>query len=326
MLRLVALALVTAALAAPQPRVLRLPTRLGSSTPELTAYVPSSAAPPGGLPLVMMLSGYCLPANQQDSMQLGYKALAEQRGFVYLPLKSFRGVKTCALCPTTVAAIKEANRSEYSMLQMYVAGEQITAASTAAGACTAWDATPACCSENEGKNGGDVPLLTSIIDLAAKELPINRSAVYVVGVANGGFMAQRMACDVPDRLAGVVAYASGIDVAACNAPGRVPLLLMHGDADLVVPYSGGTNGRGVTFPGFVGAAGAWAARNGCALTPTTTAVTFRGSSETYTVDEAEYSCQLARTAAWRIEKGNHFAAADVSAQMFAAALGWAMGA
>lgn len=137
-------------------------------------------------------------------------------------------------------------------------------------------------------------------------------------------MAQRMACDSPDLVAGVVAYASGIDVAKCSAPSRTSLLLMHGDADLVVPFGGGVNARGTAFPGFTEAAAGWAARNDCRPDPVTTPEVFKGSRESYTVQEAQYSCQLARTAAWRVQKGNHFAAADVSYQLFAAALGWAM--
>lgn len=175
------LAFASLALAAPSSRVLRF-AQYGTAS-QATAFVPSTPAPAGGFPLVIMLSGYCLQAELQDNMQLGYKALAEQRGFVYLPLKSPKAVKSCALCPTTVAAIRAANRSQYPSIQMYIQGERLTAAATAAGSCTAWDATPACCSENEGKGGGDTAFLASLIRQAKAELSIGK--VYIVGIANG---------------------------------------------------------------------------------------------------------------------------------------------
>jgi len=269
-----------------------------------------------------MLSGYCLSGDQQDSMQLNFKSLSEQHGFIFLPLKAPKTVHACLLCPTSVAAISAANKSAIPAIQMYIQGERITEAATRSGLCTAWDATPACCSENEGKSGGDVPYISSLITLATETLAVSKA--YIVGIANGGFMAQRMACERPDLLAGVVAYASGIETEMCSAPGRTPLLLMHGDADLVVPFTGGVNGKGISFPGFEKASAAWAMRNGCASQPATTQVLFKGGREAYIVLEAQYDCKLARTASWRIEKGNHFAAADVSAQMFAAALGWVL--
>jgi hypothetical protein len=56
-----------AAAAPPKQQVLRLPKRYHTAT-DFTAYSPSvaSASP---LPLVLMLSGFCLPADLQDSVR-----------------------------------------------------------------------------------------------------------------------------------------------------------------------------------------------------------------------------------------------------------------
>ena len=217
-------------------------------------------------------------------------------------------------------------------MPFYAVGARLTTALTAMGFCTAWDATPACCiTENGGKNGGDSAYIKNVIQLAVASLPVDASRVYVVGIANGGFMAQRLACDAPELLAGVVAYASGIDAMQCTSAARVPLLLLLGDADVVVPFAGGYNSADITFPGFLAAAASWLTRSGCSNTPVLGSFVAKGAGardESYSVITAEYTqgCDTnARFATWRIIKGQHFASAGTSAIIFQRALGWLMG-
>jgi hypothetical protein len=51
-------------------------------------YAPQAASKP--LALVVMLSGYCLPAMQQEQMQLSYLSKMSEWGFTYAPLKCGR--------------------------------------------------------------------------------------------------------------------------------------------------------------------------------------------------------------------------------------------
>ena len=217
-------------------------------------------------------------------------------------------------------------------MPIYAVGARLTAAFTAMGFCTAWDATPACCiTENAGKNGGDSAYIKDIITMAIASLPVDASRVYLVGIANGGFMAQQLACDDPSLFAGVLAYASGIDATQCTSTARVPLLLLQGDADVVVPFAGGYNSASITFPGFVATAASWLTRSGCNNTPVLGSFVAKGAGagdDSYTVTTAEYTqgCDAnARFAAWRIINGQHFALPGTSAVIFQRALGWLMG-
>jgi hypothetical protein len=65
---------VAAVQAASQPRqqTIRLPQRYGTMT-EFNAFSPSVASTTP-LPLVLMLSGYCLPADQQDDVRVRHSA------------------------------------------------------------------------------------------------------------------------------------------------------------------------------------------------------------------------------------------------------------
>ena len=81
---------------------------------------------------------------------------------------------------------------------------------------------------------------------------IDEDRVYVVGVATGGFMATRLACERPDVFRGVVSIAGGTfaDAERCRPPrgARTSVLAVHGTDDHTVPIKGGVNSRGVAFP------------------------------------------------------------------------------
>ena len=125
-------------------------------------------------------------------------------------------------------------------MPFYAASARLLQPVTAMGACTAWDATSACCvPSSAGRDGGDVPMLREVISRTKERFPVDASRIYVVGIANGGFLAARLACEMPQLFAGILVYAAGFDAAQCTSSqnARVPLLLMHGDEDELVPES-----------------------------------------------------------------------------------------
>jgi len=200
---------------------------------------------------------------------------------------------------------------------------------TSAGLCTAWDATEACCiTENAGRNGGDTAYISTVINAVSSAVAVDSKRIYVVGIANGGFLAARLACEMPQLFAGILVYAAGFDAAQCTSSqnARVPLLLMHGDVDVIVPFAGGVNSAGVAFPGFTASAAFWCTRNQCTgSTPSSFNVTGGGSrDDKYTIRATDYSSCVAPVAAWRIERGQHFAMQATSTVLFGKALDWLM--
>jgi polyhydroxybutyrate depolymerase len=90
----------------------------------------------------------------------------------------------------------------------------------------------------------DVGFIGALIDTLAARYPVDRGRVYVAGHSNGGVLAHRIASDLSTRIAAaaVVAGAMGVRSGAGHTtsidPPRapVPMLILHGDADDVVPY------------------------------------------------------------------------------------------
>jgi len=181
-----------------------------------------------------------LPATAQIPLVLslhGYSAKAAlQEGYMQLaPLAEARGF-VYAMADGTVDA----------------AGQQF------------WNATDACC-DFFATGVDDVAYLRGVIDEIVEGLPVDPERVYVFGHSNGGFMAQRLACDAADRITGVVSLAGAavLDPSLCAPSKPVHLLQIHGTGDDVIQYDGGSTAFGGAFPSAQATVTGWASRNGC---------------------------------------------------------------
>lgn len=76
---------------------------------------------------------------------------------------------------------------------------------------------------------------------------------YLMGIGNGGFMALRLACDVPDLFAAVASFggASAVSARECAASSRhaTHVLAIHAVGDEFVKYDGAVNFNSVPYPG-----------------------------------------------------------------------------
>jgi polyhydroxybutyrate depolymerase len=111
----------------------------------------------------------------------------------------------------------------------------------------------------------DVGFIGALIDTLAGRYRVNRSRVYVTGHSNGGVLAHRVAADLSSRIAAAAVVAGTIGARSLNSVtridpplGPVPMLIIHGDADGVVPYD---TGRPLPAPE---SARFWARANECA--------------------------------------------------------------
>lgn len=99
----------------------------------------------------------------------------------------------------------------------------------------------------------DIGFLRALVAEEAGKRDIRR--VFAAGMSNGGMMAQRIACDVSDLIAGVVTVAANLPVELeknCRPAKPVGVMFIAGMADPIVPYAGGPikvlrNERGIVL-------------------------------------------------------------------------------
>lgn len=93
----------------------------------------------------------------------------------------------------------------------------------------------------------DTQFIIDVIDDLSQDLNIDRNRIYVTGLSNGGFMVQRLACEVPEMFAGYASVAGagfgGMDT-VCESETPVNMLVMHGTYDNNILW----NGNIQTFP------------------------------------------------------------------------------
>jgi polyhydroxybutyrate depolymerase len=126
-----------------------------------------------------------------------------------------------------------------------------------------WNATNACC-DFGATAVDDVAYVNAIIDDVSAKYNVDAKRIFVTGHSNGGFMSHRLACDAP-RVAAIasLAGATWADPAMCQPASPIPVLQIHGDADDVIKYDGGSNFGAGMYPGARDTVATWAAKNGC---------------------------------------------------------------
>jgi polyhydroxybutyrate depolymerase len=152
------------------------------------------------------------------------------------------------------------------------------------GLSKSWNAGD-CCGEAWKSNGvDDVEYARAIVSHLSAEYCVDPTLVYASGFSNGGFLSHRLACEASDVFAAIasVAGAMGIRPSDCLPSRPVPVLQVHGTADMVVRYDGGhpfVPLGPVEFRSVDETLSTWRQRNGCL-----------GSAET-TYQKGEVTCQ-----------------------------------
>jgi polyhydroxybutyrate depolymerase len=119
-----------------------------------------------------------------------------------------------------------------------------------------------CCGEAQSENVDDVGFTRDLLDELAKKLCVDPKRVFAMGLSNGAFMSNRLACELADRIAAIGPVAGQLMMTSCSPKRPVPVMYFHGNDDDWVSYDGMYG-----VPGAQDSAKAWAKRNGCSTTP-----------------------------------------------------------
>jgi polyhydroxybutyrate depolymerase len=87
----------------------------------------------------------------------------------------------------------------------------------------------------------DVGVAKSVVTAISADYCVDPKHVYAAGFSNGGFLSYRIACEAADTFAAVASVAGVLGIAPekCKPSRPVPILHVHGTADLVVSFKGG---------------------------------------------------------------------------------------
>lgn len=115
----------------------------------------------------------------------------------------------------------------------------------------------------------DIAFLSALIERLVREGVTDPKRIYVTGLSNGGAMTMSMVCVRADIFAAAAAVIINLTdglASSCRPARAVPLLLMNGTEDPLVPYKGGKGTSWFAVDGFWSTAKTvkfWRARNGC---------------------------------------------------------------
>lgn len=131
-----------------------------------------------------------------------------------------------------------------------------------------WNADIDWCCDLDQVTVDDQAYLMGLMGEAATRINADPTRVFFVGHSNGAFMAQKMACDHADAVAGIVSIAGSLPVeaAGCAPSAPVSVALVHGTDDDTVLYDGSEG----LYPSAQETALRWRALDGCPPTADST--------------------------------------------------------
>ena len=105
----------------------------------------------------------------------------------------------------------------------------------------------------------DIGFITAMIDTTSASFNIDQRRIYACGFSMGGYMTNRLACELNNRIAAFAPVAATIGAGISCNPGRVlPLVTFHGTSDATVAYDSASFGSSV--PQLLNF---WSSNNGC---------------------------------------------------------------
>jgi polyhydroxybutyrate depolymerase len=161
-----------------------------------------------------------------------------------------------------------------------------------------------------GSKIDDVGFISGIIDDLKRKRSIDDRRVYAVGMSNGGMMAQRLACQLPDRIAAVASVAAAMPAPIadnCRQGKPISVLTIGSPTDRIVPWQGGNVARGGTILSVPQTIDLWRAKAGCQGDTRDRIAADRSRRIQMTVKVAEYrGCQSGiKVALVTIDGGGH---------------------
>jgi polyhydroxybutyrate depolymerase len=179
----------------------------------------------------------------------------------------------------------------------------------------------------------DVAFITKLIDKYVADGIADPKRVYVTGLSNGGALTIALICKRADLFAGAASVITNLTdetAEACHPSRPLPMLIMNGTADPLVPYEGGEGASPFSAEGF------WSTDktvqffrqiNGCEQKDASAVdLDDRDPNDESTVTRIASTCPAGRDVLlYRINGGGHRMPANFSDTKFARLLAYVLG-
>jgi polyhydroxybutyrate depolymerase len=157
--------------------------------------------------------------------------------------------------------------------------------------------------------GDDVEFLSKLVQTLVEQRIADPGRIYLVGLSNGGYMTYRMACERPDLFAAFATLSATVPTTyrtSCKPSRAVPVLMINGTADMIVPFYGNALPGIMSLYPVMYTAKLFAELDGCS-NAAESAVPSRGSSGATSVTLIYWSNCRDRSAVvlFRVNNGGH---------------------
>ena len=106
------------------------------------------------------------------------------------------------------------------------------------GALATWNAGE-CCADARDTKSDDVGFVKAMLQKVKKQVSVKDEQVFAIGMSNGGMMAYRLACEIPELFNGIASVTGTDNTMACSPKKAVSILHIHAKDDTHVLFNGG---------------------------------------------------------------------------------------
>ena len=127
-----------------------------------------------------------------------------------------------------------------------------------------------CCGSARDENVDDVGFVRAIIKSLSDRLNIDQKRIFADGISNGGMMAYRLACEMPDVFRAIASVAGTDNTKTCTPKAPISILHIHARDDELELFDGGAGRKSSKVTSFVSVPDSiskWSQFNGCAAKP-----------------------------------------------------------
>jgi polyhydroxybutyrate depolymerase len=137
------------------------------------------------------------------------------------------------------------------------------------GKLATWNAG-GCCAYARDSNSDDVGFIRALVAQLSTQLAVDPKRIFANGMSNGGMMAYRLACEMPDVFRAVAAVAGTDNTQACTPKAPISILHIHARDDDHVRFDGGPGPKAREATPYVSVADTvskWVKLDACNPTP-----------------------------------------------------------